>query len=94
MASEEETLVLLDEPWEGLDPDASRWLSDALVRKRLRGVAVVVSSHRIHDLAAICDRCEFLVDGRLVPVAVQADHTLPPEERAARLFRAFDEARR
>jgi ABC-2 type transport system ATP-binding protein len=48
-------LVVLDEPWEGLDPDAARWLSVMVETKRDRGAAVVLSSHRLHDLAGVCD---------------------------------------
>jgi ABC-2 type transport system ATP-binding protein len=49
------SLVVLDEPWEGLDPDASRWLSSMLELKRDRGAGVVLASHRLHDLAGLCD---------------------------------------
>ena len=93
LAPDRGTLLLLDEPWEGLDPDASRWLSDELIRKRQAGVAVVVSSHRIHDLASVCDRCEFLVGGRIASGAVVTDGRLSAGERADRLFNAFDRAR-
>jgi len=48
-------LVILDEPWEGLDTDASRWLLTTLETKRDRGAAVVVSSHRAEDVAGLCD---------------------------------------
>ncbi len=58
--------VFLDEPWEGLDPDGSRWLAEALDRRREGGCAFLVSSHRLHDLAGLCDRYAFLVEGRLV----------------------------
>jgi ABC-type multidrug transport system ATPase subunit len=88
-----ERLLLLDEPWEGLDPDASRWLSEALVRRRRAGVSVLVSSHRIHDLAEVCDRCEFLVGGRIVGDGTAVDPSLSPSERAEQLFAAFDRAR-
>ena len=54
------SLVILDEPWEGLDPDASRWLNATLETKRDRGAAVVVSSRRLEDLAGICDKYLFL----------------------------------
>ena len=53
-------LVLLDEPWEGLDPDAARWLTAVLRRLSAEGSAVLVSSHRMFDLAEACDRCVFL----------------------------------
>jgi len=48
-------LVILDEPWEGLDTDAARWLTTTLEAKRDRGAAVVVSSHRVEDVAGLCD---------------------------------------
>jgi ABC-2 type transport system ATP-binding protein len=48
-------LVVLDEPWEGLDVDGARWLSSTIEVKRDRGAAVVLSSHRLHDLAGVCD---------------------------------------
>ncbi len=57
-------LIVLDEPWEGLDPDGARWLSSLLTSKRDRGSAVVVSSHRLHDLAGICDAYLFVVNHR------------------------------
>ena len=84
-------VVLLDEPWEGLDPDASAWLSHELLAMRAAGAAAIVSSHRIHDLAAICDRCLFMNLGRVVrhvefEPAVMAN-------RAAILLEAFEHAR-
>jgi ABC-type multidrug transport system ATPase subunit len=57
-------LVLLDEPWEALDPDASRWLTRTLESKRDRGAAVVLASHALHDLAGLCDQYLFLVNRR------------------------------
>ena len=48
-------LIVLDEPWEALDPDGARWLSSTIEVKRDRGAAVVLSSHRLHDLAGVCD---------------------------------------
>jgi len=55
-------LVVLDEPWEALDVDGSRWLSRTLEAKRDRGAAIVLASHDPHDLAGICDLYLFLVN--------------------------------
>lgn len=51
---------LLDEPWEGLDPVASRWLTGELRRHAARGAAIVVSSHRLHDVVDVCTAFAFL----------------------------------
>jgi ABC-2 type transport system ATP-binding protein len=59
-------LVVLDEPWEGLDAEGSRWLTATLEAKRDRGAAVVVSSHRLHDLAGFCDAYLFLMPSQAV----------------------------
>lgn len=68
-------LLVLDEPWEGLDPDAARWLSAAIETKRDRGAAVVLSSHRLHDLAGLCDEYFFLLTPR--PTLLKAHEIAP-----------------
>jgi ABC-2 type transport system ATP-binding protein len=93
LADPDVTLLLLDEPWEGLDPDASRWLSEELLKRRAAGTGVIVSSHRIHDLADVCDRCVFLVDGRLSPESVTVSAWNGVGDRSAPLLTAFDRAR-
>jgi len=57
-------LVVLDEPWEGLDVDGTRWLSRTIEAKRDRGAAVVLASQDPNDLAGVCDLYLFLVNRR------------------------------
>jgi ABC-type multidrug transport system ATPase subunit len=57
-------LVVLDEPWEGLDVDGARWLSRTIEAKRDRGAAVVLASHDPSDLAGACDLYLFLINRR------------------------------
>jgi ABC-2 type transport system ATP-binding protein len=83
--------VFLDEPWEGLDPDGSRWLTETLRRKKDEGCAVLVSSHRLHDLAGLCDRYGFLLEGRAV-IRDAAEISADPV-RGEDLLRAFDRIR-
>jgi len=90
LADRSAELLLFDEPWEGLDPDASRWLSNELRDRRDSGTAVIVSSHRIHDLAAVCDRCVFLVCGELRSESVTVDALFAAVDRSALVFAAFD----
>jgi ABC-type multidrug transport system ATPase subunit len=85
-------LIVLDEPWEGLDPDATRWLSATLEAKRDRGAAVVLSSHRLHDLAGVCDKYLFLTGA--VPTMMRAhDIARSGLVSAEQLIDAFDRAR-
>lgn len=65
-------LIVLDEPWDGLDPDASRWLTEAMRARRDAGVTILVSSHRLHDLAGVCDRYVVLDRGFATSVSGNA----------------------
>ena len=69
------SLILLDEPWEGLDPDAARWLSSTIQAKRDRGAAVILASHYFQDLAGVCDAYLFLVGS---PPTVLHAHEISP----------------
>jgi ABC-2 type transport system ATP-binding protein len=74
LAGDEGDLVLLDEPWEGLDPDASAWLAGTVQRWHTNGAAILISSHRLYDLHAACTRFLLLEHGRCRTVA---DRDLP-----------------
>ncbi len=83
-------LVILDEPWEHLDPDGSRWLGRRINEMREAGTTIVLSSHRLYDLAGLCDRYGFLVRHQLHVRTwdeIASDGKVAPEE----LFRIFDE---
>jgi ABC-2 type transport system ATP-binding protein len=85
-------LIVLDEPWEALDPDGARWLSATLETKRDRGAAVVLSSHRLHDLAGLCDAYLFMLPHQ--PVVKRAHEIAPVGPvTAALLTDAFDRLR-
>ena len=59
-------LLLLDEPANGMDPDARQMLGEVLRDEAARGAAVVVSSHVLHELDAVCDRFVMIRRGRVV----------------------------
>ncbi len=69
LSGEGASVVLLDEPWEGLDLDAARWLTAEIRRVKERGSALLVSSHRLHDLAEVADGYVFLDGATARPVA-------------------------
>jgi ABC-2 type transport system ATP-binding protein len=77
-------VLLLDEPWEGLDPGGSEWLTEQLCRWRDAGAAVLISSHRLHDLDSVCTRFVMLEAGRCMPVA--APDLRPRVEQLVRAF--------
>jgi ABC-2 type transport system ATP-binding protein len=59
-------LLVLDEPANGLDPAGARHVHRVLTRLAAHGTAVVLSSHRMDDLAALCSEVTLLASGRVV----------------------------
>jgi ABC-2 type transport system ATP-binding protein len=64
-------LLLLDEPWEGLDPAAARRLTAGIREWGQAGTAILISSHRLHDLEDVATRFVLLEEGRCRPVPDQ-----------------------
>jgi ABC-type multidrug transport system ATPase subunit len=62
----EPDLLVLDEPWSGLDEAAQRELTGLLRQACQRGGCVVVSDHRAAMLDKLADRVCAITDGRLV----------------------------
>ncbi|MEV0905853.1 ABC transporter ATP-binding protein [Streptomyces hokutonensis] len=59
-------LLVLDEPSNGLDPAGKRHVHGVLSRLAAEGTAVVLSSHRMDDLEALCSEVTILATGRVV----------------------------
>jgi ABC-2 type transport system ATP-binding protein len=59
-------LLFLDEPTTGLDPIGARAMKDAILSVRDRGKTVLLCSHLLADVQAICDRVAILSEGNLV----------------------------
>ncbi|TDD86998.1 ABC transporter ATP-binding protein [Actinomadura darangshiensis] len=59
-------LLVLDEPANGLDPAGKRHVHRVITRLAAEGTAVVLSSHRMDDLAALCSEVTVLATGRVV----------------------------
>jgi len=63
LALEPEILVL-DEPTAGLDPEGRRQLMAHILARHKQGTTLVMISHDMDELAAICDRIYVLADGQ------------------------------
>lgn len=59
-------LLILDEPFNGLDPEARLGLMDLLRRLAAEGTRVLVSSHILSEIAQLTDRILLLFRGRLL----------------------------
>lgn len=58
-------VLILDEPANGLDPQARIEMRELLLRLAATGKTLLVTSHILPELARICDRIAILIHGRL-----------------------------
>ena len=72
LAMEPEVLVL-DEPAAGLDPKARKSFLDMVSHLHEEGLTVVMVSHKMDDLANLCDRVAVMSEGKLLMEGTPAE---------------------
>ncbi|GAB4583004.1 ABC transporter ATP-binding protein [Nocardia sp. IFM 10818] len=75
-------VVVLDEPLAGLDPEGRAGVVELLARLRDSGLTLIVISHDVADMAAVCDRTVHLRDGRIVETAAPPHPDAPAHPAA------------
>ncbi len=72
--------IILDEPTSGLDPNGTIWMKDLIRQLRDQGKTVLMCSHRLDDVQAVCDRIAILYNGDLQEMG-QVDTLVEDAER-------------
>ena len=62
----EPLMLVLDEPFAGLDPEAVDSMSEVLRERARAGIPVIFSSHQLELVERLCDRVGIIQKGRLV----------------------------
>lgn len=62
----EPELIILDEPFSGLDPVNAELLKDGIIELKEKGSCVIFSSHNMDNVEKICDHLVMLRDGEMV----------------------------
>lgn len=62
----EPKLVILDEPFSGLDPVNAELLKDGILALKEKGSCVIFSSHNMDNVEKICDHLVMLKSGKMV----------------------------
>ena len=69
----EARVAILDEPTNGLDPQASIELLDLIRSLKAQGVSILLSSHLLDRVQSVCDRVALFNAGRIVLMGTVAD---------------------
>jgi ABC-2 type transport system ATP-binding protein len=59
-------LVILDEPFAGLDPVNTELLKEIILELKSQGKAIILSTHRMNEVEELCDRILMIDKGRNV----------------------------
>ena len=59
-------LLIIDEPFSGLDPVNTQMVKDLLREQRDKGVTILMSTHQMHQVEELCDRIVLIDYGRTV----------------------------
>ncbi len=60
--------LILDEPMSGLDPIGQREIKDLILEEKKKGKTILLSSHMLSDVEALCDRVGVVMSGKVVKI--------------------------
>jgi ABC-2 type transport system ATP-binding protein len=66
-------LLIVDEPFSGLDPVNTQMVKDLLREQREQGVTIVLCSHQMHLVEELCDRIVLIDHGKVMLYGDLAD---------------------
>ncbi len=78
------TIILLDEPFAGIDPISIADIRDLVIQLRERGIGVLITDHNVRETLEIVDRGYIIYDGRVLFAGSPDD--LVRDENVRRLY--------
>ncbi len=82
-------LILLDEPFSGIDPKAKEEISEILVSLKDRGIGILLTDHDVHSTLSATDRSYIISQGQILREGLPADLANDPEVRRVYLGQKF-----
>lgn len=76
----EPEMLILDEPFSGLDPIGRKDIRDILLEERKRGSTLLFTSHVLSDVELLCDRVAIIHRGKITAAGTM-DELLRPDVR-------------
>ncbi len=82
-------LILLDEPFSGVDPIAVEGLRREIVRLRESGIAILLTDHNVHETLKVTDRSYVIHEGQVICSGHPAELVNNPRVRETYLGNTF-----
>ncbi|MGG3434897.1 ABC transporter ATP-binding protein [Heyndrickxia coagulans] len=86
------SLLILDEPTNGLDPQGIREFRGYLRELAGSGVSVLVSSHLLTEMELMCDRYAIIEKGKLIHIETMAETTTVKQDDRRDILFATDDS--
>ena len=82
-------MILLDEPFAGVDPISVHEIQRIVRHLKQRGIGVLITDHNVRETLGICDRAYILADGAVLAQGTPSDLLDNPDVRRVYLGEAF-----
>ncbi|MHC4817880.1 MAG: LPS export ABC transporter ATP-binding protein, partial [Planctomycetota bacterium] len=82
-------ILLLDEPFAGVDPIAVADIQEIVRQLRQRGISILLTDHNVRETLAITDRSYIIFEGRILRHGRSEDLVNDPVVRQVYLGKKF-----
>ena len=83
------SILMLDEPFAGVDPLAVNDIQDIVRRLRDQGLGVIITDHNVRETLSVVDRAYLVYNGRLLKEGTSNELVNDPDVRAKYLGEDF-----
>jgi lipopolysaccharide export system ATP-binding protein len=83
------SILMLDEPFAGVDPLAVNDIQDIVRRLRDAGLGIIITDHNVRETLSVVDRAYLVYNGRLLKEGTSSELVNDPDVRAKYLGEDF-----
>ncbi len=76
------SILLLDEPFAGIDPIAVSDIRKFIVKIQKDGIGILITDHNVRETLTICDRAYLISEGKILLAGTPEEIVANPEARA------------
>lgn len=85
----EPRILLLDEPFTGIDPKTREEIQDIIIQLKSMKIGILITDHNVRETLAICDRAYIIYDGKILLHGTAEELINNEEARKVYLGRRF-----